>query len=236
MGLRAQIRWRHVLYQTALLDLKRSAGSTISLLLLVIAVSFLWSCTPRIRTEVTRFNQMPLPVAGVTLAVLPLGSQEGDLEFSKYAGLVRDQLRARGYGLTENPSRARYWVTLTYVINGRLVQSQVPISGQTGGGTTTINGSLGGQSYSGVAYTQPTYGVVGSETVSGMLYSRSVSVTIIDIQKSSPNRIEQVFKADAISNGPIGSLPRVIPYMIDAISKDFPGVNGETITVVENPS
>ncbi len=114
---------------------------------------------------------MPPPAAGVTLAVLPLGSQEGDLEFSKYAGLVRDQLQARGYGLTENPNGARYWVTLAYAINGRLVQSQVPIYGQTGGGTTTITGSLGGQSYSGVAYTQPTYGVVGSETVSGMLYS-----------------------------------------------------------------
>jgi hypothetical protein len=87
---------------------------------------------------------MPPPAAGVTLAVLPLGSQEGDIEFSKYAGLVRDQLRARGYGLTENPSGARYWVTLAYDINGRLVQSQVPIYGQTGGGTTTITGSFGG--------------------------------------------------------------------------------------------
>jgi hypothetical protein len=69
--------------------------------------------------------------------------------------------------------------------------------------------------------------------VSGMLYSRSVSIAIIDVQKSSPSRIEQVFKADAVSNGSIGSLPRVIPYMIDAIFKDFPGVNGEIITVIE---
>jgi hypothetical protein len=201
--------------------------------LVVIVLILLTGCIRSVRTEVTRFNQMPLPSPIVTLSILPLKNQSGDLEFAKYAGLVHDHLAALGYSVVDNPSQARYLVSLAYAIDGRLIQSELPVYGQTGGGTTYETGSAGGSSFSGTAYTAPTFGVIGATTITQLLYSRGASLLIIDPSKSTADYVEQIFRATAVSSGSTGSLPAIMPYLIKAIFKDFPGKNGETITVTE---
>jgi hypothetical protein len=70
------------------------------------------------------------PGSGVTFAMLPLNGQNGDLEFSTYAMLVGDHLSRLGYTKVDDLANARILVALAYSINGRTLQSAVPVFGQ----------------------------------------------------------------------------------------------------------
>ena len=195
------------------------------------------ACTS-VKTEVTRFNQLPAPAAD-TFAIVPLKGQEG-LEFQAYAERVAGQLTARGFRRVPSVEEAKYAVTFSYAIdNGTTIASEVPIYGQTGGGFTTFSGSgvgaVGGTPFSGVAsgtaYTPPTYGEIGSTTVASTVYKRFLALTIYDAKASTKDHAVTVFEAKARSAGSKGSIAAVMPNMIAAVFKDFPGKNGETITV-----
>ncbi len=59
-----------------------------------------------------------------------------------------------------------------------------PIYGSTGGGTTSHSGTYstyggGYGSYSGTSYSMPTYGVLGTSTVSGEVFTRNIAVDIV---------------------------------------------------------
>jgi hypothetical protein len=203
------------------------AGRLGTAVALVVIVS---ACT-QIRTQVTRFHHMPAAGSGETFAVVPLKDQVGSLEWEQYADLVAQQLTSKGYVRAAQPTGANYAVLFSYAIDrGRTVVGSVPVFGQTGGGTTTFySGSNGG---SGVAYTQPTYGEIGEELVSSTLFSRALELEIFDVpQTLASGAPVKTFEATAGSAGSSGSLAVVMPAMIAAVFKDFPGKNGETISV-----
>jgi hypothetical protein len=191
-----------------------------------------------VKTQVTRFNQLPSQAAD-TFVIVPAKDQDG-LEFQTYAARVAAELEARGFRRVSSLAEAKYAVAFSYGIdNGTLVTSQVPIFGQTGGGYTTFTGtnvgSVGGVPYSGfssgMAYTQPTFGQVGTTTVTNAVYKRALVLDIYDVKASSKDHIVTLFEAKAQSAGRSGSIALVMPNMIAAVFKDFPGRNGETITV-----
>jgi hypothetical protein len=202
------------------------------------------ACAAQIRTQVTRFHHMPLTTTGETFAVVPIKDQAGSLEWEQYANLVAQQLTERGY-VSVPLARlldAKYAVLFSYAIDrGRTVVSSVPVFGQTGGGTTTFySGSNEG---SGVAYTQPTYGEIGEELVSSAVFSRGLELEIFDVPQTlascgpdfsktiSACAPAKTFEAKAGSAGRFGTLAPVMPAMISAVFKDFPGKSGETISV-----
>jgi hypothetical protein len=195
------------------------------------------ACTP-VRTEVTRFNQLSVP-PGDTFVIIPMKGQEG-LEFQAYASRVSTELTARGFRPVTSLPEAKYAVTFSYAVdNGTTITSQVPIFGQTGGGYTTYTGSsfgsVGSVPFSGMstgtAYTPPTYGQVGSSTAVDTVYKRALVLDIYDVQASTKDHVVTLFEAKARSAGSNGSIAVVMPNMIAAVFKDFPGKNGETITV-----
>jgi hypothetical protein len=200
------------------------------------------ACTAQIRTQVTRFHHMPPTTTGETFAVVPLPDQAGSLEWEQYANLVAQQLTEKGYVRVAQPLDAKYAVLFSYTIDrGRTVVGSVPVFGQTGGGTTTFySGSNGG---SGVAYTQPTYGEIGEELVSSTVFSRRLELEIFDVPQTlascSPDFPKTIsacapaktFEAKAGSAGRFGTLAPVMPAVIAAVFKDFPGKSGETISV-----
>lgn len=196
-----------------------------------VALVVIVSACAQIRTQVTRFHHMPPAGSGETFAVVPIKDQAGSLEWEQYANLVAQQLTEKGYVRVALPLDAKYAVLFSYTIDrGRTVVGSVPVFGQTGGGTTTFySGSNGG---SGVAYTQPTYGEIGEELVSSAVFSRALELEIFDVpQTLASNAPEKTFEAGAGSAGSSGTLAAVMPAMIAAVFKDFPGKSGETISV-----
>jgi Domain of unknown function (DUF4136) len=200
-------------------------------LLAVVVLVALSACATQVRTQVTRFNHMPAVANGDTFAVVPIKEQASSLEWEHYAELVAQQLASNGYArlpLSE-VARAKYGVLFSYTIDrGRTVTTEVPVVNQIPGSTTTF--SYG--SNSGVAYTQPTYSV-NWEPATATMFARELELEIFDTQQNwaSQGHSPPIFQADARSAGVSGSLAPVMPAMIAAVFKDFPGKSGETISV-----
>jgi hypothetical protein len=198
-------------------------------LLATMVLVVLSACATQIRTQVTRFHHMPPATNGETFAVEPLKDQAGSLEWEQYANLVAQQLTDKGYVRVAQPAGAKYAVLFSYAIDrGKTITAAVPVFGQTGGGVTTFYSG----SSSGFAYTQPTYGEVGSELVTATVFGRALELDIFDVpQTLGSGAPVKIFEAKAGSAGSSGNLAVVMPAMIAAVFKDFPGKSGETISV-----
>lgn len=193
------------------------------------------SCAPIVNTEVSRFNSFQDQLNG-TFVIVPDKDQKAGIEYNLYANLIATKLSTYGLTRVTNLSKAKYKLAFLYgVDNGTMSTTMMPIFGQTGGGLTTYTGSsfgtigstpISGMS-SGTAYTAPTYGQIGAIPVTNTVYQRVLLVDIYSLQKDMP----KVFEAKAKSVGMSADLAKVVPSMIDAVFKDFPGKNGETITV-----
>src|SRR5438309_10997736 len=76
------------------------------------------ACATTLQTRVTRYQAMPAP-QGQTFAVVPDGGMAGNggLEFQRYAGIVAQQLQARGYTPASSPQGASMVVQLGYGVD-----------------------------------------------------------------------------------------------------------------------
>ena len=83
--------------------------------LLGVAALGLAACASSITSTVSRYQAMPAP-QGQTFFVVPGGgmANNGGLEFQRYAGLVAQQLQARGYAPATSPQTASMVVQLGY--------------------------------------------------------------------------------------------------------------------------
>jgi hypothetical protein len=120
--------------------------------------------------------------------------------------------------------------------DGQTVSGSMPLYGQTGGGTSYsyghVNTSYGtSASYSGTTYTAPTYGVVGSIPYSTRIYNRSLWLEILDAKTSTASSPVKVFEGRVQSSGGSSDIAAVLPTMIEALFKNFPGPSGKTETI-----
>src|SRR5438067_3242694 len=76
------------------------------------------ACATTLNTRVTRYQAMPAP-QGQSFVVVPEGptAAKGGLEFQRYAGLVAQQLQARGYVPAADPASAAMVVQLGYGVD-----------------------------------------------------------------------------------------------------------------------
>lgn len=186
----------------------------------------------RIATDITTFHTLPSVPAGKTFAVVPQNDgQASSLEWKTYARQIARHFERLGLLQANEPSRANFVVFFRYAItDGQTTTSAVPMFGQTSGGTTaTTTGFIGRTPISSSTYTPPTYGVTGYDTVEQTRYGRGVRIQMVDLDRTTdPKRPEIVYEATAMSVGSIGSLPTVMPYILDGVFQDWPGVPGTT--------
>src|SRR3982750_4313015 len=83
-----------------------------------VAALGLSACASSITSTVSRYQAMPAP-QGQTFFVVPGGgmANNGGLEFQRYAGLVAQQMQARGYAPAASPQSASMVVQLGYGID-----------------------------------------------------------------------------------------------------------------------
>src|SRR6476619_3489234 len=83
-----------------------------------VAALALSACAESLSTTVSRYQAMPAP-QGQTFFVVPAGGMaaNGGLEFQRYAGIVAQQLQARGYQPATSAQGANMVVELGYGVD-----------------------------------------------------------------------------------------------------------------------
>lgn len=194
------------------------------------AVALLLSgcASTRLESNVTTFHSFS--AAGVlkgTMAIIPAKNIPDGLEFQSYAARINSLLALKGLSPASS-ANADFIGTFGYGIDsGRSELFSRPIFGQTGGGTTFTTGSVysGGQSagYSASSFTPATFGVTGTANETGVTYTRIAELTI-----KSRKTGQIIWQGRNRSSGSSGEIAQVLPTMIDALLKDFPGQSGKT--------
>lgn len=186
--------------------------------------------SPSIQTSSTIFHGEGNEARG-TIGVAPLNAaQEKSLEFKMVSEYVQKKLVQKGY-VDGNWKSSDYMAYVTYGIDtGRTTSANVPIYGQTGGGTSYSSGTVSSgakiATYSGTTYTMPTYGVVGAMPVNTTTYRRVVNIDVF--RWNGGKDPVKVYEMRGVSTGACGNINAVVLHIIDGMFANFPGENGKT--------
>ncbi len=184
-----------------------------------------------VQSNVAVFHDLSQSNLQIKYSFMPLKGQKGNLEYISYRKLISQKFAAHGFLETdENPD---YFIAFAYGIDGGKEEiDSVPFFGQTGVSSATTYGNVNSYgnsaTYSGTTTYQPTYGVVGSAAVSNTVFTRKLELSIINIKNSKPEEPAIVYQANIVSSGSSPQVATVMPYMIEALFKKFPGESGKT--------
>ena len=202
--------------------------------LLGVAALGLAACASSITSTVSRYQAMPAP-QGQTFFVVP-----GGLEFQRYAGLVAQQLQARGYAPATSPQTASMVVQLGYEMDEgqvRYVQDPFYSSRYRYGGFYDPF-YRGGFYYPRFGYRSPFYygwddpfwyggGYGGRGGVDSYVEYHSD----LDLHIRSRGTNAPLFDGRAQARSQTDRLDVVIPSLVEAMFTNFPGRNGETVKI-----
>jgi hypothetical protein len=192
------------------------------------------ACAESINTTVSRYQAMPAP-QGQTFYVVPAGgmANNGGLEFQRYAGLVAQQLQARGYTPATNRTSANMIVQFGYGVDrGQVRYVEDPLYGSRlgYGGFGPWGGfyrprfgwGWGGGYYWG--WNDPFW--YGGGIDSYVEYHSQVDLHIRQAVTNAP-----LFDGRAQARSATNRLDVVIPSLVDAMFTGFPGRSGETVKI-----
>jgi hypothetical protein len=205
-------------------------------LALGVAALGLSACAEQLNTTVSRYQAMPAP-QGQTFYVVPAGgmANNGGLEFQRYAGIVAQQLQARGYQPATSAQSANMIVQLGYGIDrGQVRYVEDPFYynryGYGGWGSPYYSPfyrprwGWGGYGYA-FGWNDPFwYGGRGVDS-----YVEYQSQLDLHIRAAGTNA--PLFDGRAQARSVTNRLDKVIPSLVDAIFTGFPGRSGETVKI-----
>jgi hypothetical protein len=191
-----------------------------SIVALVLMAGLLGACAgpDQMRSEVTRFHQLPVPAGPV--AVVPADQHNmGSIEFNRYAQQVASRLAAVGFP-PPSGGEPDYIAEFDY--------SQQPVAVDDAGSGPYLSFGMGSGSYGN--HSAVGVGVSTGFDLSGRDRGETAmrTVTLVIERRADGSR---VFEGRVQSIGPAANFPSVIPYMLDAMFSNFPGESGRTIVV-----
>ncbi len=186
----------------------------ITILLLPLA-----GCSKTIVSEVTRFHHLP-PANQDTIEVVSMDKRlQNSLEFGQYAELIGKNLGKVGYS-PPNGLNSRLIARIAY--SSQSVNSILDNSPKS---SVSIGASSGGRrSGLGVGISIP-FGK--SEPQQDYIYTLFMEI----IRRSNG---EKLYEGRATSQGREG-LPVMMPYLVEALFRDFPGATGTSQKVKVSP-
>jgi hypothetical protein len=198
--------------------------------LLGVAALGLSACAESLNTTVSRYQAMPAP-QGQTFFVVPGEGMAatGGLEFQRYAGIVAQQLQARGYTAASSPTSATMLVQLGYGIDRgqtRIVQDPFyrsryydPFYGPY------FYPRYGFRSRYYYGWSDPFwYGGPGIDSY--VEYHSQIDLHIRAAGSGQP-----LFDGRAQARSMTNRLDVVIPSLVEAMFTGFPGRSGETVKI-----
>jgi hypothetical protein len=186
--------------------------------------------SPRyVTSDVTRFHTLPAAPSGQTFAITALDKeQEQSLEYKQYADMLNSKLTSLGLKQSAGgPSKADYAVTLRYKVEGPTPDVRSRSS------SVSVGYGFGGPRWGWGGSYDPFHDHYSNTQ---QVYVRRVELNIYKGATYGTPTAERVFEGRALSEGLNGQIVPVMPYILDALFKDFPGASGSTKTVrVEVP-
>lgn len=176
-------------------------------------------------SDVSRFHTLPATPSGQTFVIATLNTEQSEsLAYRKYADTVSAKLQSLGLRAAATGAPADYVVTLQYDVRGPTPDIESRGSNWNFGlGFGHRHGPWGW----GGAYDSD----FDHYTDTRQLFVRRVELDIYRGATYDTPKKERVFEGRALSTGQNGQLEPVIPYILDALFKEFPGRSGETVTV-----
>jgi hypothetical protein len=202
-----------------------------------VATIGLSACAEQLRTTVSRYQAMPAP-QGQTFYVVPAGgmANNGGLEFQRYAGIVAQQLQARGYQPATSPQSANMVVQFGYGVDrGQVRYVEDPFYRSRFG--------YGGLGYSGFGWGSPfhrsRFGWGGGYSwgwddpfwYGGGMDSYVEYHSQLDLHIRATGTNAPLFDGRAQARSQTNRLDVVIPSLVDAMFTGFPGRSGEVVKI-----
>lgn len=207
--------------------------SIATVLALALFAVFLSGCAGFVESDVAVFHQLGEAPIPKTYAFVPLNVQENTLGYETYAALIRQEFSKYQYREVAGEENPDVVIAFGYGIDsGREKLISIPSHGQAGVSFFTTHSTLGAYNnygiYLGTTIRKPTYGIADSSTVSITAYSRSLWLYIVDANSLGTEKLDVLYEGSVRSSGSSSELPKVIPAMIEALFRSFPGKSGET--------
>jgi hypothetical protein len=174
---------------------------------------------------------MPAP-QGQSFTVVPGEgmAKMGGLEFQRYAGIVAQQLAARGFQPATDPKAATMVVQLGYSVDhGHQVIDPDPFGGPFGGPFYRPR----------FGFYSPFYYGWGDPFMGDAFLDSHVEYGgEVDMHIRAAGTGQPLFDGRAQARAGTNRLDRVLPPLIEALFTGFPGQNGENvrITIPEHPA
>jgi hypothetical protein len=191
------------------------------------------ACATSLNTRVTRYQAMPAP-QGQTFYVVPEGQMAGSggLEFQRYAGIVTQQLQARGYTPATDVNGASMVVQLGYAMDHGQVRYVEDPFGPSGFGYPGYFGAN--------PFFYPRFGYLRSPFYYGwadpLWYGGGVDSYVeyhseLNLHIRAKGTEAPLFDGRAQARSQTDRLEVVLPSLIEAMFTGFPGQNGETVKI-----
>jgi hypothetical protein len=202
------------------------------------------ACAEQINTTVSRYQAMPAP-QGQTFFVVPGGgmANNGGLEFQRYAGIVAQQLQARGFQPATSSQSANMIVQFGYGVDrGQVRYVEDPFYRSRFGYGGFGFGGLGW----GSSFHRSRFGWGGGYSwgwddpfwYGGGVDSYVEYHSQIDVHIRAAGTNAALFDGRVQARSETSRLDVVIPSLVEAMFTGFPGRNGEVvkITIPTRPS
>jgi len=192
----------------------------LTVLLLAAAIA---GCARGVETEVTRFHGGHLP-SDASFAVLPENPDKAGPEFDTYAERIAREMRAHGFARTDADSAELHVLTDYEVSEGR-----TRIQSRPGYAYPYYSYRLGvfHHPHQHAFFHPHAYGGrLGPDIRSETVYTRKLALRIRGTESG-----EIVFEGRALSEGPTREIAKIMPYLVEAMFRNFPGQSGMTKVV-----
>jgi len=194
-----------------------------------VAALGLSACANTLNTEVSRYQAMPAP-QGQTFVVVPGEGMaaNGGLEFQRYAGIVAQQLQARGYTPAASPQNASMTVQLGYGVDRGQVRITSDPFPRYGFGGPFYYPRFGFHSPFYYGWDDPFgYDGYGGRGIDSYVEYHSQ----IDLHIRAAGTNAPLFDGRAQARSQTNRLDVLVPSLVEALFTGFPGRNGEVVKI-----
>jgi hypothetical protein len=200
------------------------------------ALLALSACATGLPTKVTRFQAMPAPQGQSFIIQSADPREQGGLEFSRYADLVRRHLIAQGYTEAPSAQRATFVVELDYGVDqGQQEIRTYPSIRRDPFFHPFYRPYYSRFGYFGRSYHPFYYGwndpFLWDEDIS--VYTVYTSFLDMDIKRTADG--QSLFEGTAKARSRTDDLQTLVPNLIEAMFTGFPGNSGETVKITIAP-
>ncbi len=202
--------------------------------LLVGTVALIAACSgPAFKGDVTRFHASLPPANGALVNIVAKDVElNGSLEFATYAEMLGGQLSHYGYAAADGEAPELIAVMEYAISEGREKLTSYP----------RVNigfGHYGGRRYGHHssywwAYDPFLYDR-GDNVRATTVYTATLKVSLRYPDGEDGNLGDVLFEGVVESESRQKHLPKLMPYMLEALFEGFPGRNGETMKIVIEP-